>query len=163
MISVVQEPEHSSFTFHSVQVSGNAICQNSVPSQASSPKKSIFSSSVQLVMPWRLPSGKLSQVVRTWDLCHWRNLLDPVTRGLYSGVQCCHKAWILVLKVQHVLSKLHTGRTGVLIHLCSCNCWSGRNKASGRATQVVWPLQTSFVTLNDIQVKPSYKWCQCRG
>lgn len=65
-MSVVQELEDSSSTFHDAQVSGNAVCQNSVPSQALSPNKSTFSSSV----PQRLPSGKLSQVVRSWDLCN---------------------------------------------------------------------------------------------
>lgn len=61
------------------------------------------------------------------------------------------------------LGKLHTGGTGVLIDLCSCNCWSGRNKASGRATQVVSPLEMSFVALCDIPVNPPPKWCQRRA
>lgn len=101
-----------SFTFHSVQVSRRAECQKNVPSQALSPKKSTFFPSIQLLMPQRLPSGKLSQAARTCDLCKWKSL-SSVTGALYSSVQCCHGAWILVPKDQHVLDKLRTGGVGV--------------------------------------------------
>lgn len=134
---VVLEPEVSSFKCHNVQVSGNTVCQTSLPSQILNPRKRTFSSSVQLLVPQRMPCRKLRQITGTWHLHKWKKLHNPLKIQLHSSIQCCHKAYILMPKDQHILGKLHTAGTDVSIHLCSCNCWPGRNNASGRATQVV--------------------------
>lgn len=126
-----------SFTFHNAQVSRGAGCQNNVPSQALSPKKSTLFPSIQLLMPQRLPSGKLSQAARTCDPCKWKSL-SSVTAALYSSVQCCHGAWILLPKDQHVLDKLCTGGAGVLyisVRVSVC-----REKLGFRRSySMVWP------------------------
>lgn len=113
----------------------------SVPDQFALPnlesKEEEFSSSVQLLVPQRMPCRKLRQITGTWHLHKWKKLHNPLKIQLHSSIQCCHKAYILMPKDQHILGKLHTAGTDVSIHLCSCNCWPGRNNASGRATQVV--------------------------